>query len=234
MSEIADKALPTIALVGVSAVLSAVFGILIGIVAAWRRRTFTDYAATTSTMTLYSMPEFWLGMLLLTFFGVALGWFPIGGLEDPTSDATGLAKLSDQAHHMFLPALTLTLALPRRVRARDALVAARHDARGLPRARAREGAARRRACATATRCPTRCCRSRRCSRSTSASSSPARSRSRRSSPGPASGSPPTRRSRAPTCRCCRASSSCSPPSVILFNLLADLLYVVLDPRVRTQ
>ncbi len=39
MSEIADKALPTIALVGVSAILSAVFGVLIGIVAAWRRRS---------------------------------------------------------------------------------------------------------------------------------------------------------------------------------------------------
>ena len=41
---------------------------------------------------------------------MSLGWFPIGGLEDPTSDATGLALLADQAQHMFLPALTLTLA----------------------------------------------------------------------------------------------------------------------------
>ena len=49
--------------------------------------------------------------------------------------------------------------LPRRVRARHALVAARHDARGLPRARAREGVARGRSCATATRCRMRCCRS---------------------------------------------------------------------------
>ena len=110
MSEIVDKAPATIALVGVSAILSAVFGVMIGIAAAWRRRTGFDYAATTSTMTLYSMPEFWLGMLLLSFFAVSLGWFPIGGLEDPTSDATGLALLADQAKHMFLPALTLTLA----------------------------------------------------------------------------------------------------------------------------
>jgi peptide/nickel transport system permease protein len=110
MSEIADKAPATLALVGISAILSAVFGVMIGIAAAWRRRTGFDYAATTSTMTLYSMPEFWLGMLLLSFFGVSLGWFPIGGLEDPTSDASGLALLGDQARHMFLPALTLTLA----------------------------------------------------------------------------------------------------------------------------
>jgi len=110
MSEIAEKAPATIALVGVSAVLSAVIGIAIGIVAAWRRRTKTDYAATMLTMTTYSMPDFWLGMLLLSVFGVSLGWFPIGGLEDPSSDATGIAHLGDQARHMFLPALTLTVA----------------------------------------------------------------------------------------------------------------------------
>jgi peptide/nickel transport system permease protein len=39
-----------------------------------------------------------------------LGWFPVGGITDPGSDATGVAKLLDQGHHMFLPALTLTLA----------------------------------------------------------------------------------------------------------------------------
>ena len=110
LSEIADKAPATIALVGISAVLSAVIGIAIGVVAAWRRRSRTDYAATTATMTLYSMPDFWLGMLLLSLFAVTLGWFPIGGLEDPSSDASGIALLAEQARHMVLPALTLTLA----------------------------------------------------------------------------------------------------------------------------
>jgi peptide/nickel transport system permease protein len=108
--EIKDKAGPTIALVGVSAVLSAVIGVMLGIAAAWRRRTKTDYAVTGFTMTTYSMPDFWLGMLLLTAFAVGLGWFPVGGLTDPASTATGLPKLLDQAEHMFLPALTLTLA----------------------------------------------------------------------------------------------------------------------------
>jgi peptide/nickel transport system permease protein len=110
MQEIADKAPATIALVGVSAVLSAVIGILIGIAAAWRRNSKTDYASTTLTMTLYSMPDFWLGMLLLSGLAVGLGWFPVGGIVDPTASETGVAKLLDQAHHMALPALTLTLA----------------------------------------------------------------------------------------------------------------------------
>ncbi len=110
IDEIVDKAPATIVLVGISAVLSAVFGILIGIAAAWRRRSATDYTATTFTMATYSMPDFWAGMLLLSLFGVTLGWFPIGGLQDPTSDATGLALLGEQLRHMTLPAVTLTIA----------------------------------------------------------------------------------------------------------------------------
>jgi peptide/nickel transport system permease protein len=109
-SEIKRKIGPTLALVGISAILSAVFGVLLGIAAAWRRRTRTDYSITAFTMGTYSTPDFWLGMILLTFFGVTLGWFPVGGIVDPTSNATGVAKLADQAQHMFLPALTLTLA----------------------------------------------------------------------------------------------------------------------------
>ena len=110
MSDIWERAWPTIALVGVSTLLSAVFGILIGIVAAWRRRSKADYGWTGFSMATYSMPDFWLGMLLLVTFAVTLGWFPVGGITDSSSDATGVAKLFDQAHHMFLPALTLTLA----------------------------------------------------------------------------------------------------------------------------
>ena len=107
--EIKRKAGPTIALVGISAILSAVFGVLLGIAAAWRRRTRTDYAVTAFSVGTYSMPDFWLGMVLLTLFAVVLGWFPVGGLQDAASDATGLSKLADEAHHMFLPCLTLTV-----------------------------------------------------------------------------------------------------------------------------
>ena len=66
--------------------------------------------STIFSMFTYSVPDFWLGMLLLSFFAVQLNWFPTGGFEDAGSTATGLAALLDQLHHMFLPALTLTLA----------------------------------------------------------------------------------------------------------------------------
>jgi peptide/nickel transport system permease protein len=108
--EIAAAIPATVALVGVSAVLSAVIGTVGGIVAAWRRNTWKDHSITSSTMVFYSMPDFWLGMILLVVFAVLLGWFPVGGITTAGSSATGIEKLMDQLYHMFLPALTLTLA----------------------------------------------------------------------------------------------------------------------------
>lgn len=109
-NEIQSRIPATLALVGSAAVLSAVIGTLGGIVAAWRRNTWKDHTITTGTMVFYSMPDFWLGMILLVGFAVVLGWFPVGGIADLGTTATGLSLLLDQLHHMFLPALTLTLA----------------------------------------------------------------------------------------------------------------------------
>lgn len=109
-NEIRSAIPATVALVGISAVLSAVIGTIAGIVAAWRRNTWKDHAITSGTMLFYSMPDFWLGMILLVGFAVVLGWFPVGGITDAGSTETGLTLLLDQAHHIFLPALTLTLA----------------------------------------------------------------------------------------------------------------------------
>ena len=108
--EIAAAIPATVALVGVSAVLSAVIGTIGGIVAAGRRNTWKDHSITSSTMVFYSMPDFWLGMILLVTFAVVLGWFPVGGISTAGSSATGIGLLIDQLYHMFLPALTLTLA----------------------------------------------------------------------------------------------------------------------------
>jgi peptide/nickel transport system permease protein len=109
-NEILSRIPATLALVGVSAVLSAIIGTVGGIVAAWRRNTWKDHTITSSTMLFYSMPDFWLGMILLVLFAVTLGWFPVGGIVDAGSTATGISLLLDQLHHLFLPALTLTLA----------------------------------------------------------------------------------------------------------------------------
>ena len=109
-TEIREALWPTIMLVGTSTIFSMVIGILFGIYAGWRRRSAFDAGATTFSMFTYSVPDFWLGMLLLSLFAVQLGWFPTGGFEEAGSTKTGLAALLDQLYHMFLPALTLTLA----------------------------------------------------------------------------------------------------------------------------
>jgi len=110
VDEIWAAAPQTIALVGTATLLSMVVGILMGISAGWRRGTARDRTLTSSAMTTWSTPDFWLGMILLTLFAVRLGLFPTGGVEDPSSGATGVEKLLDQAWHMALPCLTLAIA----------------------------------------------------------------------------------------------------------------------------
>ena len=95
ITEIASRAWATILLVGVSAILSAFFGVLLGIGAAWNRGRKSDYAATSFTMTTYSMPDFWLGMLLLVVFAVVLGWFPVGGYQRPEAPDAGIGHALD-------------------------------------------------------------------------------------------------------------------------------------------
>ena len=109
-TEIREAIWPTIALVGTSTILSMLIGIGLGIYAGWRRRSAGDVAATSFSMFTYSVPDFWLGMILLALFAVRWPLFPTGGFEDAGSNATGFAALLDQAHHMALPCLTLTLA----------------------------------------------------------------------------------------------------------------------------
>lgn len=109
MDGIVERAWPTIALVGISTLLSTVIGVLMGIAAAWKRGSPRDYGLTGFTMATYSMPDFWLGILLLVGLGVSLGLFPIGGLSDPDA-GSGLSLLLNEAYHMVLPAATLTLA----------------------------------------------------------------------------------------------------------------------------
>lgn len=109
-TEIADALWPTVFLVGTATTLAMVVGIAIGIRSGWRRGSRFDVGSTTFSMFTYSVPDFWLGMLLLGVFAAQLGWFPTGGFQSAGTSATGLSLLLDQAHHMVLPALTLTLA----------------------------------------------------------------------------------------------------------------------------
>jgi peptide/nickel transport system permease protein len=109
-TEIAEAIWPTVLLVGTATVAAMVIGVLIGMRAGWKRRSRFDVGSTAVSMFTYAVPDFWLGMLLLGVFGVKFGMFPTGGLEDAGSQATGFSRLLDEFHHMALPAVTLTLA----------------------------------------------------------------------------------------------------------------------------
>lgn len=100
---------PTVLLVGLATLLSTILGVGIGIITAWRRGSKTDMTLSGMSMAFYSMPDFWLGMMLLIVFASWLRWFPVGGYMSPDSDLTGFQHILDVARHLFLPCLTLTL-----------------------------------------------------------------------------------------------------------------------------
>lgn len=100
---------PTVALIGVSTILSAAIGIWLGIRSGWRPGSAFDRIATGTTMFFYSTSDAFFGLILAYVFVWELKWFPTGGIIDPRSDNTGIAKLFEQLHHMALPATVLTI-----------------------------------------------------------------------------------------------------------------------------
>lgn len=107
--EILDSLPNTLLLVGISTVLTIAIGIWIGIRAGWQRGSTFDRVTTPLSMALYGTPEFFLGMLFLAFLGAKLGWFPTGGVLDPAAHNTGFSAIVDRARHLVLPTATLTL-----------------------------------------------------------------------------------------------------------------------------
>jgi len=109
-----DRLWPTVLLVGTSTVLATLLGVWIGMAGAWNRGKLFDRVSTGTTLTLYSMPEWWLGLLLIATLAVGIGpipgIFPTGGLHSTDVDPGTLAGVLDTAWHLVLPVLTLTLA----------------------------------------------------------------------------------------------------------------------------
>ncbi len=110
---IVDRLWPTLLLVGVGTLLAATIGIYLGVIAAWNRGRAADRSITGGTLTLYSMPEWWLGLLLIATFAVGIGpipgIFPTGGLHSVDADPGTVGYVLDTAWHLVLPVLTITL-----------------------------------------------------------------------------------------------------------------------------
>jgi peptide/nickel transport system permease protein len=108
-SEIANAIWPTMLLIGTSTIASIVLGIWIGIRQGWRWGSRFDQGALGVTLILYSMPEFWFGLLMIMLFSVTWSIFPSGGMESAASTLTGTAHIADVLNHLALPFFVLTV-----------------------------------------------------------------------------------------------------------------------------
>jgi peptide/nickel transport system permease protein len=105
---------PTVYLAGTATLLAAGLGCWLGAHAAWRHGRAFDRIHTGLALTLWSLPTFWLGLLLIVGFGLGWGpfpgWFPTGGIDSPGVHGA-LAVPTDRLRHLTLPCLTLVAVL---------------------------------------------------------------------------------------------------------------------------
>ncbi len=102
--EIAGRLPNTLKLTVAAFLLSLVFSIPIGIYSAIKRNSIFDYTATVASVAGVSVPSFWLALMLILFFAVQLRWLPSGGTQN-----IGDGSLVDQLKHLILPAITLAI-----------------------------------------------------------------------------------------------------------------------------
>lgn len=105
---IAHRAANSLALMGIAWLLSGVLGFALGVAAGARRGGALDRVVRSYCFLLASTPTFWLGLLILMVFAVQLGWFPIG-FSVPIGVSAADVTLADAVHHLMLPALTLSV-----------------------------------------------------------------------------------------------------------------------------
>ena len=105
---IAHRAANSLALMGIAWLLSGVLGFALGVAAGARRGGALDRVVCSYCFLLASTPTFWLGLLILMVFAVQLGWFPIG-FSVPIGVSAADVTLADAVHHLVLPALTLSV-----------------------------------------------------------------------------------------------------------------------------
>ncbi len=108
---IAEKLPRTLLLNGVAFMLAALIGIPIGLWSARRPGRMLDRASAIIFFLLYSLPSFWVALLLMHLFAVRLQWLPLFGVtSDSYLDLGGGGQLADRIRHMILPVITLTYA----------------------------------------------------------------------------------------------------------------------------
>lgn len=105
---IGERFISSIALMMTAWVLSGIFGFVLGIVSAMKKGTRVDRLIKGYCYTLASTPTFWMGLLVLMVFAVWLGWFPVG-MGVPAGVLAEDVSLWDRIMHLILPAITLSI-----------------------------------------------------------------------------------------------------------------------------
>ncbi|NKE60287.1 ABC transporter permease [Lentzea sp. PSKA42] len=110
VSDVIAGSLPwTIVLVGLSTLLSFLFGVGLGAVVGWKRGTWLDSLVPATTV-LSAVPYFWLALILVALLSTGLGWFPLSGGYDVVLDPGWSAEFIGSAiYHGILPALTIVI-----------------------------------------------------------------------------------------------------------------------------
>ena len=103
LTVLADRAEPTFWLTLMSLALATAIALPVGILSAVKRGTALDQSVQGFSMFTSSVPSFWLGLLLMEFFSVKLGWLPVTGYGGPG------ASIGDRLSHLILPAVVLGL-----------------------------------------------------------------------------------------------------------------------------
>jgi peptide/nickel transport system permease protein len=108
-----DHIWPTLLLVATSTMAAAGIGLLIGTYSGWRQGSRFDMGSQVFTLFVYAMPEFWFGILVLMAFAGGVGpfpaLFPAGGYSTPGAELTGFAHVADVLNHLALPWFVLTI-----------------------------------------------------------------------------------------------------------------------------
>jgi peptide/nickel transport system permease protein len=107
-----DKMSNSALLAGVAIPLGILLGITTGVVASARRGKKLDIGLTSTTMFIYAIPSFWLGMIFLSLFAVKLRWVPVSGMTVAGAKYTSYAAYyKDLLNHMIMPVITYALAI---------------------------------------------------------------------------------------------------------------------------
>jgi peptide/nickel transport system permease protein len=105
---IQERFFNSLLLMAVSWLISGIAGFAAGIIAAWKKDTWVDRLVGWYCYTMASTPAFWMGLLLVMVFSVWLGWLPVG-LGVPAGVLAENVGWADHLRHMILPALTLSI-----------------------------------------------------------------------------------------------------------------------------